>query len=346
MTSHVEKNVTNPLAANEYLAPLLELLGDHGISATQLVQGTSIPPHALIAVDARITVTDYDQIIRNALTLSRDPLLGIEHGRRMSIASHGFLGFAVMASETLGEGLSLAARYAGTRTNMAELRFIQDEHQCVLQILRTSALPTSFAFIAHNILSTMITIARFLTKNSDKLAPVIHLIEPPQCPVSSYEQLLACPVKFNAEHYELVLPKEALSLEVSTANSVARHNAEQECERLLAEAPGHHIDIASKVRALLISYGSALPLGDAAQKLRTSPRTLNRQLAQLNTSYRHMIEEVRREHATRLLDNSSMKIEQIASELGYTDTSNFVRAFRKWMGVTPLNYRKLTKHVS
>lgn len=346
MTSHTDPPSSHPLFTNEYLGPLLDLLSDHGISAAQVVQGTSIPANFLTAVDTRITVSDYDRIIRNALAYSHDPLLGLEHGRRMSIASHGFLGFAVMASETLGEGLSLAVRYAGTRTSLAEIRFIQDNQHCTLQVLRAAALPTSFAFIAHNILSTMITIARFLTKNSDKLAPVIHLIEPPQCSVSFYEQLLACPVKFNTEHYELVLPKDALSLEVSTANSVARHNAEQECERLLAEAPGHHIDIASKVRALLISYGSALLLGDAAQKLRTSPRTLNRQLAQLNTSYRHMVEEVRREHATRLLGNSSMKIEQIASELGYTDTSNFVRAFRKWMGITPLNYRKLTKHVS
>lgn len=346
MTNHTDKLPTHPLFTNEYLGPLLDLLSDHGISAAQVVQGTSIPANILTAADTRITVIDYDRIIRNALAYSHDPLLGLEHGRRMSIASHGFLGFAVMASETLGEGLSLAVRYAGTRTSLAEIRFIQDNQHCVLQILRTAALPSSFAFIAHNILSTMITIARFLTKNSDKLAPVIHLIEPPQCPVSSYEQLLACPVTFNAEHYELILPKAALSLEVSTANSVARHNAEQECERLLAEAPGQHLDIASKVRALLISYGSALPLGDTAQKLRTSPRTLNRQLAQLNTSYRHMVEEVRREHATHLLGNSSMKIEVIAQELGYTDTSNFVRAFRKWMGVTPLNYRKLTKHVS
>lgn len=346
MSSQVDKQHANPLATNEYLGPLLELLGDRGISASQMVQGTSIPANALIAVDTRITITDYDRIIRNALALSHDPLLGLEHGRRMSIASHGFLGFAVMASETLGEGLSLAVRYAGTRTNLAEIRFIQNNHHCSLQILRTAAPASCFHFIAHNILSTMITIARFLTKNSERLSPKIHLIEPPQCPVSFYEQILGCPVTFNAEHYELVLPKEALSLEVSTANSVARHNAEQECERLLAEVPGQHVDIASKVRTLLISYGSALPLRDTAKRLRISPRTLNRQLAQLNTSYRHMVEEVRREHATRLLGNSSLKIEEIARELGYADTSNFVRAFRKWMGITPLNYRKLTKHVS
>ena len=158
-----------------------------------------------------------------------------------------------------------------------------------------------------------------------------------------YEQLLGCDVEFNCDQYELVLPKAALSLEVSTANSVARHSAEQECERLLAEAPGEHIDLASRVRTLLISYGSGLSLEDVAERLRISARSLNRQLAQLNTSFRKMVEEVRREQATRLLGNLT-KVSEIAEQLGYTDIKG-VRA-RKWMGITPLNYRKLTKHVS
>ena len=341
-----DKGSVHPLFANEYLLPLVELLSRNGITPAQLARGTHIPPRLLQQPGTRISVRNYDQIIRNAYEFSNDPLLGFEHGRRMSIASHGFLGFAMMASETLGEGLSLAVRYAGTRTSLAQIRFLQDKHLCTLQILRSTALPDTYPFIAHNILSTLVTIARFLTRDDERLCPTIRLIEPAQCPVAHYQQLLDCPIEFGQEHYELCFPKEALALEVSTANSVARHNAEQECEKLLAEAPGDHIDLASRVRALLISYGSGLPLPEAAQRLRLSTRSLNRQLAQLNTSYRKMVEEVRREQSCQMLENSSMKIEDIAHELGYTDPSNFVRAFRKWMGITPLHYRKLTKHVS
>jgi len=346
MVPRQETSTVHPLFTNEYLIPLLELLAGRGISPSQLVMNTRLSPRALGLPGTHISVREYDQIIRNAYRLSNDPLLGLEHGRRMSIASHGFLGFAVMASETLGEGLSLAVRYAGTRTGLAQIRFRQEQESCALEIVRAAALPDSFPFIAHNILSTLVTIARFLTRDNEALSPIIRLAESEQRPVAFYEQLLGCPVEFNREHYELVLPKDALNLEVSTANSVARLNAEQECERLLAEAPGEHIDVASRVRALLISYGSGLSLTETAERLRISTRSLNRQLAQLNTSYRKMVEEVRREQATKMLGNSSMKIAEIAEELGYTDTSNFVRAFRKWLGITPLNYRKLTKHVS
>ncbi|WP_301377332.1 MULTISPECIES: AraC family transcriptional regulator [Thalassolituus] len=346
MPGRQDISAVHPLFTNEYLIPLLELLANRGISPAQLVTNTRLSPRALGQPGTHISAREYDQIVRNAYRLSNDPLLGLEHGRRMSIASHGFLGFAVMASETLGEGLSLAVRYAGTRTGLARIRFRQGQDECALEIIRAAALPDSYPFIAHNILSTLVTIARFLTRNSDILAPIIRLVESAQRPVAFYEQLLGCDVEFNCDQYELVLPKAALSLEVSTANSVARHSAEQECERLLAEAPGEHIDLASRVRTLLISYGSGLSLEDVAERLRISARSLNRQLAQLNTSFRKMVEEVRREQATRLLGNSSMKVSEIAEQLGYTDTSNFVRAFRKWMGITPLNYRKLTKHVS
>ena len=67
---------------------------------------------------------------------------------------------------------------------------------------------------------------------------------------------------------------------------------------------------------------------------------LQSQLAQLNTSYQHTLDEARREKALELLDGSSMSIEQISMNLGYNDPSNFGRAFRRWLGQSPRAYRK------
>lgn len=346
MTNRQDNNARYHLFSNEYLIPLFELLATRGISPVQLVANTRLSPHTIRLSGTRISALEYDQIVRNAYRLSNDPLLGLEHGRRLSIASHGFLGFAVMASETLGEGLSLAVRYASTRTELAQIRFRQDREYCALEIIRTAALPDSFPFVAHNILSTLVTIAHFLTRDSGTLSPTIRLMESEQSHPTKYEALLDCRVEFTSNQYELLLPKTDLCLKVSTANSVARHNAEQECERLLAECPGKGVNLASRVRSLVIRHGCTLTLEDVAEQLSISTRSLNRQLAQLNTSYRKMVEEVRKERSTKLLHHSNLKVSEIASELGYTDTSNFVRAFRKWMGITPLNYRKLSKHVS
>jgi AraC-like DNA-binding protein len=77
-----------------------------------------------------------------------------------------------------------------------------------------------------------------------------------------------------------------------------------------------------------------------AKSLNSSPRTINRQLAQLNTSYQHTLDEARREKAIELLERSATSIEEISVNLGYNDPSNFGRAFRRWLGQSPRAYRK------
>ena len=92
MPGRQEISTVHPLFTNEYLIPLLELLANRGISPSQLVANTRLSPRALGQPGTHISAREYDQIVRNAYRLSNDPLLGLEHGRRMSIASHGFLG--------------------------------------------------------------------------------------------------------------------------------------------------------------------------------------------------------------------------------------------------------------
>lgn len=345
MQSHTTADGTSAAISHEYLGPLLEFLAQQGISSAQLVQGTGLMPRALSTPGWAISATQYDQIFHNAVTLTADPLLGFEHGRRMSIATHGFLGFAVMASDSLGHGLSLAIRYAATRTGLADIRFVHQDGKAIIQVLRRKALPRSFPYIAHNILVTFLTIARFLTREELSDDVSVCLQEAPQQPEHYYRNLLDCEVYFHQEHYQLVLSDDLLTIPVSTANGVARLIAEQECERLLAATTPEALDLASRVRHQLQQYGHTLSLQDIARRLEVSPRTLNRQLAQLNTSLRQLTDEVRKEYACHLLSATQLKIEEIAGELSYTDTSNFVRAFRRWVGVTPLAFRKMTKSV-
>ena len=70
-----------------------------------------------------------------------------------------------------------------------------------------------------------------------------------------------------------------------------------------------------------------------------SGRTLRRQLSVLGTSYRQLLDQVRSDLARQYLENSNMSVEQVAQLLGYTETTNFRRAFKRWLGVSPRDYR-------
>jgi len=95
------------------------------------------------------------------------------------------------------------------------------------------------------------------------------------------------------------------------------------------------------LKGLIEAY---LPAGSVkieliAEMTETSPRTLQRHLAQLGLSYSDLVDQVRFEKASKLLRESDLKAVAIAFETGYADPSHFSRAFRRMTGITPREYR-------
>jgi AraC-like DNA-binding protein len=83
-----------------------------------------------------------------------------------------------------------------------------------------------------------------------------------------------------------------------------------------------------------------------ASKLGLKPRTLHRLLGEQGTSFTHLLEHNRYDSARRLLRDSPSPILSIAQSLGYADASAFSRAFRRWSGMTPNEWRKTTESIS
>lgn len=322
----------------DYLTQLINLLKHQGFNAEQILAHSQLSESAL-SQNQRISPIQYQQIVENAFELSQDPLLGIKHGQGLNISSHGFLGFAAMAADNLDQALSLAIRYARTRTLLADLRFHKEDDSAVIQISRLAAMPDTFPFVVENIISSFLGVARFLINSEEPLSAVVKLSYSAKTDPLEYERLLGVPVLFNQPYNQICLPEFLLDSPVSTANATSRGLAETECEKLLAQLDQGQ-DLVTQIRYQLVKINSFPTLPIIAHIMNSSPRTINRQLAQLNTTYQHILDEARREKAIELLANSQASIENIATQLGYNDPSNFGRAFRRWLGKSPRAYRK------
>ena len=101
------------------------------------------------------------------------------------------------------------------------------------------------------------------------------------------------------------------------------------------DAVRHHL-------AVELSKG-APTLKEIAPRLRMSSRTLHRRLEEERTSYRDILNEVRRELATRHLQERHLAIGEIAFMLGFSEPSAFHRAFKRWTGRAPLDYRNIER---
>ena len=106
-----------PSIAAAHALHLAELVARWGVSAEQLFEGTGVDAAALSDPRARVGVPVLETLATRAVALTGEPGLGFTLGVRMRISSHGYLGFAAMASPTLGDALDLAVRFAPTRTD-------------------------------------------------------------------------------------------------------------------------------------------------------------------------------------------------------------------------------------
>jgi AraC-like DNA-binding protein len=109
----------------------------------------------------------------------------------------------------------------------------------------------------------------------------------------------------------------------------------------------------TRSRLLMIGLGLALvailaapasaqdgpTLESVARDLHTSSRTLRRRIKEAGSTFQTMLDELRSESATRMLKDRRLSIENTASRLGFSTTSAFYRAFKRWHGTTPATYR-------
>ena len=99
--------------------------------------------------------------------------------------------------------------------------------------------------------------------------------------------------------------------------------------------------ILSRVRAALSEAQDGYPdLETVATRLCMSSRTLKRRLHDHGFTFRKLLDEVRRRDSIRLLENTTLSVEEVAFRVGYTAQGNFIRAFRSWIGTTPATFRK------
>lgn len=100
-------------------------------------------------------------------------------------------------------------------------------------------------------------------------------------------------------------------------------------------------DFVEKVSAVVLGPSGAKRAGDVAQLLGLSERTFHRRLSERQLTYGDLVRQVRERVARELLETSTLTIDQISEFLGYAEQASFSHAFKRWTGVSPLQYRRL-----
>jgi AraC-like DNA-binding protein len=153
-----------------------------------------------------------------------------------------------------------------------------------------------------------------------------------------YQTYMGSKVAFDAEQYAFVLNDEALSRAPPQADPAAHAAASRElCHYQLVRPMKMSEHILRQLRFKLLFEPAGLD--DTARHLAVHPRTLHRRLSSEGTSFHALSETVRAQIARQLLAGTDMELTQIAHSLGYSDSSAFAHAFKRWTGICASQWR-------
>jgi len=324
-----------------YLQFMLDFMQKRGVSETQLLAGTGLQADELRNhPDYLVSLPAFLRAMENLHRLDTSPTLSLELGATMTIGSHGFLGYAVQASPNLAEALLLVNRYALTRTQLMQISFLPAGDSVVLEITDHGLLGTWFPHVIEAMLGSFHAIANelFPDFSHDGVSMQFSFPEAPQ------HQLLRLLVQDRVQfgcamtriEFPLALLGRPLPRPDAQLAALAAARCAEELERAEARA-----DFLTRLRRLAQQH---LPEANAqeqvAASLNMTPRTLHRRLQQEGLSFKQLLDDMRRQQAMTLLRHQRMAIGDIAQQLGYKDQANFVRAFKRWTGSTPSQFRK------
>ncbi len=304
-----------------------------------LLEGTTLSPVDLQGGQATLAVTEQFTVMRNALKISQDPALGFRLGKLLHLSTLGPIGNAALNSANLKEALSALCDYAQIRAPFLRIAPVEENEQLVLVLHCTVEVdPVVYQTWMECMCLLIQQLVEFVITRALTEAEIVLSYSPPEY-IEAYRQGFHSPVRFNAERIEFRLPLKLLDALCPTADLGAYKQSIQLCKDTLRELEGDISIDAQVKRILLASKPGSLNQEDVAAQLCITPRTLIRRLKRLNKNYRQVQESVLSDLAGKYLMEQSMSVEVIAMLLGYSDTANFRRAFKRWNKMTPQQFR-------
>lgn len=344
-----------PLAQARVVGPYaqtaIDTAAERGLSPARLAVTLGLPPESLAPATENLPVERYIRLLEVAAEACGDPLFGLHVGERTRLSTFAVYGLVLCSCRSFRAATEQTRRFEGLAHDLGRSRI--EEHGAIAHYVWESPWLTTLPsrHLPESVMAGILSFANWLAHTR---VPVIDVAfahaAPDPALMPAYEQFFGAPVRFDAPQNCARFPAEILDWPVPNADTslfpvLARH-----AEQLLAarEREARQPEIINAVRekiVALLAHDSAR-LGDVADALGSTPRTLQRKLAEAGTSYQTVLDATRRELAEQYLREPGMTMTEVAFLLGYREQSSFNHAFRDWYGTTPAAWRERARRGS
>jgi len=322
-----------PSVLASWARTIIRALDARGLDGRALAAGAGIDVQRLDDAEARYLMTDTRELWRQAVAATGDPCLGLHVARYVNYATFHALGAAVLASGTLREAFGRLVRYGRVVGDAATLR-LDDRGARVrleLELAGTGPVPDE---AIDALLALTLRVARML-RDRPQLSPLrVELARPEPSPSEPFRRFFGAPVVFGAATNRLEFAAVDVDERLPAGNAEVARRIDEVLARYIARLDDRQL--LSRIRTAVVER---LPDGEPSQStiaraLGVSLRTLQRRLAEEKTSYQAILDGARADLA-RVYLAEGWSVTEIAFTLGFSDSSSFSRAFRRWTGMAP-----------
>ena len=327
-----------------YLQGLVDYLARLGIEPAQLLALAQLSPEILAQRDQRIAASTYLDLLGQGVRLSGDDCLGLHLGEAIRPGYYGVLGYLIMSCPTLADALHRQARYAALVGNLGHIEledWPQGDSPEPLVVHRwTPLLPQQQRQIAEETLAGWVTFGHWVT-GLDEPPLEVHFQHAEPADTREHQRIFRCPVKFAQAQNALIFPKRLLAVPLGQADAQVRLMLDAYADRRLSEIEQGH-SVLDRARTLLARQlpEQGIELEQLAAQLALSPRTLQRRLREAGLSFSQLVDETRQQLVLHYLRDPALELADIAFLVGFSEAGSLARAFRRWTGQTPAEYRR------
>ena len=308
-----------------------------GVARNALLAQAGIAPEELAA--ERWPIDHITRLWRAAVHCTQDAGFGLKAGAGVGPASFNVVSYLLQSAPTLRAALALVQKYQRLISDGGRFQTITGPEACwVVYHPRQGAL----AFSPHQIeavLAAVVAFSRWVTGQAVRPLQV-QFSQPRVGPLAGYREAFGCPVAFEQAFSGVLLDNALLDAPLPQADAqLARLHHQYAAQRLAVLHEGGAL--AQELRAWIAAVlpGRVPTRAEAAQALGLSERTLARRMQAQQLSFSALLDAVRREAALQAVAQPGRALTDIGQALGFAEPAVFWRAFKRWTGCTPLQWR-------
>jgi len=317
---------------------LWKTIESYGIDPAPLFAAEGIKIQLPIDPCLRLPYEKIDRIRAKGVELGGDEACGLRAAAFYVPSQLGALGYALHASLTLRQAYMRLERFARVLNDKAAVR-VEDRNRHLVVTIVIGLKSESETARDDGALAMVTKISRSICGHGFRLHSVNFKHAPPK-DVKPYFEYFGCELNFDQAQNQLLIPLSIADQVLDGASPELALMNDKIVTRRLASIDKN--DIVARLRAVLVDQ---LPQGNisddsVAAALHMSVRTMHRKLADVDSSFRALLVEMRRDLAEAYIMDNTLTLTEISLLLGFSEPSSFSRAFKSWTGTAPSEARQ------